>query len=473
MRTALHTSALLSTTLSCALAMLVGAGLVNWLEPIDFLVTWVLAIGLILVALVPIFVEWKRTKLDLFNLKNVFLGYYVLQFGVWTLWILATDDAKFLGNLTAWEKPLQLALLCGIAGIITFHIGYSAKIGQSIARHLPYFSPQWNSTRLAIVTIVLFSLGIFSFHHIMMAWGGLEEYVSELASARVHGIRSMGYFLLMAWYFPTVCLLIFYSKAVESGSKKYYVLFMFMLVTVLGIGLSLGYRGFLILPVMLLVCFRHYLVERMGFRLKHVLLVLSLVLLLNVYTFYREIPLREVYFDDVLSNVQKAEFWAASGKMFLRRFSGIETLTLVIERTDTLGYGIDPLSYLLTFPIPRALWAEKATPVARFRETVYDDYAYRLQGTNTTLPGELYWNFHIAGVILGMFLAGVFCKACYSYLILHLDNASLLLYAVPLSCVFWFIEAPTMATAAFISMIGIMFTVVAFLSGFRLKRIQR
>lgn len=472
MRIAYRSTTSVLFILGSAVGLLLAFGIL-WVGSVDFAIIWVLAIGLILLGCLPIWADWVRGKLDLFNLRNLFLGYYVLQFGVWAVWIVATGETKFLSSVAAWKIELQLALVYAILGLIAFFMGYRARIGLAIARRLPYFSVQWDSFRLAILTAGLLVLGIYSFYHIISDWGGLWEYVGELGSARLQGIRGKGYFLLMAWFFPTVSLLIFYSKALETRLKVYYTLSILVSLVVVFIGASLGFRAFLILPFLQVLCFRHYLRRRLRFQLKFLAIILPLAMLINIYSYYRDIPLRDLESDVVVSTLMDTEFWLGSGERLLRRFSGIETLTLVVDRTQTFEYGRDSLLYLLTFPVPRALWPEKPTPINTFLVTVYEESMQYIEGANTTLPGELYWNFHVPGIVFGLFLAGLFCKIFYKYLTLHPNKSTVLLYAIPLANILWVVEAPTLGIASFISMIGVTLVVLLVLTGFRLQNIRR
>lgn len=86
---------------------------------------------------------------------------------------------------------------------------------------------------------------------------------------------------------------------------------------------------------------------------------------------------------------------------------------------------------------------------------------------NTTVLGELYWALALGGVLLGMFLIGIFCNTAYLYLLTHLNRSALLLYVVAWVYIVWMVEAPTAQTAGLIAMSAIMLVTLGVLTGFR------
>ncbi|MBI4466939.1 MAG: hypothetical protein HY656_05900, partial [Acidobacteria bacterium] len=436
----------------CALAAVAGAGIVLWGQAINYGVSWVLALGVIVAGLLPLLREWRQGTFDLFNLKNAFLAYYVMQFGVWGLWILMTGDTKFLGRLDRWREPLEWALLYALLGVLVFHLGYGCRLGERLAAHLPHFPAAWVRIRVWLLALVLLPVGLWSFHAILLGAGSLADFVAELTANRVHGIREKGYYLLFAWFGPTIVMLATYATWVETRAKKYAVLFGILLLLVLGIGVSLGYRAFVIFPLLQLLCLHHYLRARVRLRPRYLGAGLVVAVLLNIYSFYREVPLERLQAREVVAHLQQAEFWRESSVLFLRRFSGIESLALIVERTESHAYGVPAALTLLTFPIPRAVWAEKITPIGVLYARLYLYDVANPEGASPTLLGELYWNFHVAGILAGMFLVGLFCRTAYSYRQLRPDKSALLLYAVALTYAIWMIDAPTTHTAGFISM---------------------
>jgi len=438
------------------LAAVAGGAIVVGSRALDSAVNWALALAVVAAGLLPLARDWQRGKFDLFNLRNAFLGYYVLQFGVWALWILATGETKFIANLDRWQMPLQRALLCALLGVVAFHLGYSRRLGEKLAAYLPHFRGQWRAPRLWLLTLVLVPLALWSFHVIVVGAGSLGDFVAELAANRTHGIREKGYYLLLAWFGPTVLLLATYAWALETRTKKHYALAGGLALLVGGIGFLLGQRAFVIFPLLQMACVHHYLRARLRFRPRYLLAGLALAFVLNIYTVYREVPLERLHARQVAADLQQAEFWQESSVAFLRRFSGIETLALVVERTETHPFGVPSAVTLLTFPIPRSVWAEKTTPIGLLyaRSFLYD--VAEPEGASPTLPGELYWNFGVAGILGGLFFIGVFCKTAYSYLLRHRDKSALLLYSVALVYVIWMIDAPTTHTAGFLAQLALM-----------------
>ena len=72
---------------------------------------------------------------------------------------------------------------------------------------------------------------------------------------------------------------------------------------------------------------------------------------------------------------------------------------------------MEKLSKPLFWLIPRELWDAKPETVSREFAKVFRNSFYNAGGSRpTTLIGEFYWNFHIIGVVFGMFILGYLLK---------------------------------------------------------------
>jgi hypothetical protein len=103
-----------------------------------------------------------------------------------------------------------------------------------------------------------------------------------------------------------------------------------------------------------------------------------------------------------------------------RRDSDIVSVAAIVRDTPSVydfEYGRTYLGIIL-FPIPRLLWPDKPTLTIALETTPRyfpESDPYNYASTPTTLFGEFYLNFGIAGCLLGMFLWGIYLKLLYSY----------------------------------------------------------
>ena len=111
------------------------------------------------------------------------------------------------------------------------------------------------------------------------------------------------------------------------------------------------------------------------------------------------------------------------------------TLVIIIESVpEKVGfqYGVFYL-YLAIAWIPRALWPDKPIVGVEWfiTETIYGHNPLVAPARTPTLIGDLYLNFHILAIIVGMFVWGIFWKTVYSYLLIHKKNVGIvLIYAM-------------------------------------------
>ncbi len=111
------------------------------------------------------------------------------------------------------------------------------------------------------------------------------------------------------------------------------------------------------------------------------------------------------------SNVFSTDFFVLQTEALLeRQFETISTAFIVGEVERNGFQAGDEMQYAKYALIPRFLWPDKPTVGRGAWFTVYLGFAPREAeaGTSTgiTAPGELYWNFGLLGVVVGMFGIG-------------------------------------------------------------------
>ena len=87
-------------------------------------------------------------------------------------------------------------------------------------------------------------------------------------------------------------------------------------------------------------------------------------------------------------------------------------------------------------PIPRALWPEKPVGAGRLASILYDHNPDSTLGLS--LPGELYANFGIAGLLIGMFLYGMIAAGIYRWYNRQRGNPGALVVYILLTEYMWF-----------------------------------
>jgi hypothetical protein len=90
--------------------------------------------------------------------------------------------------------------------------------------------------------------------------------------------------------------------------------------------------------------------------------------------------------------------------------------------------------------IPRAIWPNKPTHVGKEISQLFYNEALGRSGMAGVPPSpiaELFWNFHLPGVVLGMLAFGVFFRMSYEYLRRSPANPwTVMLYGITLVYIF-------------------------------------
>jgi hypothetical protein len=125
-----------------------------------------------------------------------------------------------------------------------------------------------------------------------------------------------------------------------------------------------------------------------------------------------------------------------------RDFADITTVAHVIRHVES-GGGLRTTRMFLDLPvrfIPRALWPDKPLNLGKEVADLFYDQAMGRTGTSGVPPSliaELFWSFHLPGVVLGMMAFGVFARSAYEYLLRSPTNPwTVALYGVTLFYIF-------------------------------------
>jgi hypothetical protein len=139
--------------------------------------------------------------------------------------------------------------------------------------------------------------------------------------------------------------------------------------------------------------------------------------------------------------------------MVLSRFYGIDSISVIIEHVRHTGHFLmgSSLAEVLYWFVPRGVWPGKPYTFSYAFGRLFESYVGwgGEAHASTTLFGELYLNFGIAGVIAGSFLFGVLIRVLYVYLVGRVRTKSaIMLYGIILIQAVQFTEGPIGAHVA-------------------------
>jgi hypothetical protein len=335
-------------------------------------------------------------------------------------------DAAFL-----WYGFVELL------GFACVMLGIKSRIGPRLAQRLPLLRYVVYPTAYHVGALGALTIGLAAYWALLSAVGGFRELVFNLDN-RVELLEGLGYLMgLMSMSAVGVVMLTHYLKYDYSLPRVLGVI----AATLACAAMLSSYGGrklalSLIISVLLVW---HYSVRPIRHPLR-----LALLLILLATPYFVAMPL-------VRSTRGALE-------NYLNRPS-----ELVADIVDNFGIVVSQLSYVDTYvyvtnaftldniwlgksfldlikaPIPRGLLPDKpAIDEGRYVRTMAEgmrvypgmpaDEQYVSAWPTETL-GTMYFNFHLPGVVAGMFLLGVFFRLCYEYMLLSGKNLySLIIY---------------------------------------------
>lgn len=339
------------------------------------------------------------------------------------------------GGSTGLRQSFDHEVIIGTIAIfiasISFIIGYSLKF--KIAK-----SKYRNNTNLInyllYYLIIIYIFLAFLFYIIKI------NVINDLLSGRIvsqkffndeHAGRvSLGYLTIIA-EFSAVLYLFFLVYKKETKYKIFY--YIFPVLTIL-VYLISGQRQMIviffiaILITSMCISGRNYI-----FKLKYFFYAIALISLVSFSTTLR------------VSSTDDSQIGVASGFVVTVQhiadrpyFLTNDKVGKVIEATkeqDLYQYG-KSFTSIFFLPVPRVIWPEK--PPIRIGPFVGQHiYGFtKSSGVPPSIVGELYMNFHWYGVIVGMFLLGMYSRHRYRHMTYwnKFERGSTILYAIFVVC---------------------------------------
>jgi hypothetical protein len=300
-----------------------------------------------------------------------------------------------------------------LVGFVSMLVGYAAPLGAVLARGLPQPRRDWSLTGALAVALVMIPLGWALF--LMGQFGLVPRWAGSGVLGVLAATATFGIALLMAIY-------------LRYRSRIAFLILWLAVPPTMGFNFFTGSKGLFFAPLAMVAL--TYVVVNRRFRIRWgVTAVVVFSLFYPISQFYREVVLEgftrrsvEVLADpeDALRRVSTYASTFEFRELFLQglamtstRFSGLDLATIIMRDTpDRVPFqGGWTIGYVFMAYIPRVLWPGK--PMLSIGQWVTDHYgggpSIRSQ-TGPTWVGELFFNFGWSGVVLGMFLLGMYFR---------------------------------------------------------------
>lgn len=366
---------------------------------------------LVTLGLVPLVLLYGRSG-DVFSPAG-FLGlaYLMGWFGpVLSFTIHGDPDGLLLGNDLGY---LVYPLVLSVVAIGCLVVGMHSMRADAIASKLPRFREGWNVKRADHVTITFAVIGSISLVLLIHTTGGIPTELSELSAKRQvpTAYITWGTHLLLVAALIDVGTLVSRDgyppkRVVRAGA-------------LVGVGCFVPFymsiRSILLLFMISLLIVVHYRVIR--FTVARVLpFVPVAILVANLMGGLRRLSWMGPEGFDARNIFDPTAFLG----FFDANPSGITVMAHLVQNVPErmeFEHGTTLLTWLV-FPIPRSIWSDKPMNLGQvLGEEIYEQGVGVVgAGTPPPVPAELYLNFWIPGLVVGMYVLGVVVRAGYVYL---------------------------------------------------------
>lgn len=375
--------------------------------------------------------RWLHGQFDWFE-PGLFMSVaYLLLFGYAGLRFVA-DPSELHPFLQGDQGWLTRALFFVLLGIVAYWAGYYGRWGLALHKLTHHPGREWLRSHASIrrgMVAGVYLVGLAS--RLLMVRQGLFGYLKSpdsyvnvpYAEFLVRLEAFCGYGLVLAW-------LDWYSHP-QSQARRLFAIS--LLGSEMFWGFFSGMKMNVILPLLFVAMIYTYKRGRLPMRYVAVALAIA-ILIYPVNTLYRSMvstgvleirgPMDMISSSPVLVDELLFQFddpglyWESGYDSALRRASMIQNCALLLKYLDQTGaywHG----RYIWMLPalilVPRAVWPEK--PVSNlgywFAVNVWGQDPHLQSSTAVTFPGDLYLQFGLPSLLVGMFLTGIVLRWLY------------------------------------------------------------
>jgi hypothetical protein len=357
----------------------------------------------------------RREGLDAGDVLLLFTLYYAMALLLRGIGVMSWVDSPYLEELGD-ARTAHFRMLVGWSqfysalGLFAVQEGYRSPVAlrwaDAALRRLPGLGRPWRTSRVTLVAVALVVLGVSGAVGRVGSLGGFMRAASSPISTGTED--ALGHWWQIALTeFAVVGFHVHITRLLMRNDRhwlKHYLVF--------GLGLCgpiylISSSKFLLLRTLFTPwLLRHFLQRRVA--LWQLLAAFAgFSALFPLFYAYRAVGLENL--DAIGLYLQNTDTKAPLEHVFNRAY-GTDSFMLILHRTGVtlpFQWGAS-LADLGTFWIPRVLWAGKPDSFGLQFPALYmpDMHWGAMTYVTTSLPGELYLNFHVAGVLVGSWLLG-------------------------------------------------------------------
>lgn len=354
--------------------------------------------------IVPAWFDWSRGRLDVFAPIHVVGLIYFIDFGLGSIWVVQDPRAAYDLHIIPF---LPRALTYCLLGYVALLAGYyMAGGGRPAARR----TEEVPTSSILILLAGVIGLG----GYLALAMWTRASWVGATLGNLVASLSQLAPLFLFAW---TLAWLLYFAKR-ELPSLRVVLFGVFLPGVIVIAYLTVSMKSLVVVLAGAPVIARWYARRKLPWASLSVLLLL---LVFVIFPFYNTFRWQDPKLDqaarlgatfDAVSRWDSEAYQLWSVTTVKRRMSMINSVALVVRdvgRWVPYAEGQTLFGPLLNSFIPRFLWPDKPFNTEgqdfgrKFRVT---NYFTRNTFIGVTIPGELFWNFDVQGILLGMALIG-------------------------------------------------------------------
>jgi hypothetical protein len=397
--------------LGLAVGLLVLSAMLSFLPLVPYRTTFTLTA--VLIGILVGYVNLRR-RAGPFDFFEIYISYgvlYVIYFGVGAIFL--SFNPQFLPSLSLFPY-LEPALALGVVGFLAFTAGY-ALLGNRVKP-----SPSGRYRPRGIISIAVPGLAgcaaqlSGAYNARLVRLGGFSNYVAA-------AFGQLGPFFLLAWFLVWYCV---WAKFL-SLAQRIVLVALFVPMCAAVIYSTMGQKALTIILLLVPAVAFWYVRRRLPAKTIVAVFVVGIFVIFPAYNTFRgqndalSIP------DRLDRTVKDASGWDSRQVMdktvlaFIGRLSLVFAPAAVIRDAGTrveYKYGETLFLTPVAVFVPRFIWPE--------RPALLDGHEFgrtfglisrtdRATQIASTAVAEFYWNFHVPGVVVGMFLLGGAYKWLY------------------------------------------------------------
>jgi len=368
-------------------------------------------------------------KIDLFE-PPIFLSVFIL-----TSWVLPITIVDYEGLFDVGDMPTKTAWYTMVTytfiGLTSFTVGYNSKLHLNISRYIPRTSDSFFSKNsfLVVAGLALIVSTVSMYYALLGNLGAIN-----IRSLSIKREIASGYIRWLCDLSSVVSVLLFASHLYRREKKSLIKILLFLsVVASLVFNFIISNRsGILTLFISFAVI---YYYQKEGIKVTRIVLAAVILLVIGTNMGKMRGPSHITINDlELIPSPQSIK------ETIVRPTVAPPSVfaNLISSTPEQISY--QKGSTLVTwtvFPVPRSIWSNKPTNLGQKVGSKVYNQGEGVVGGGTPPPfiGELYLNFHLVGVIVGMCLFGVTSRALYFWL--HRENTMI---AITIFSVFLFLS---------------------------------